>query len=199
MALVGLRPVALDALAGHGHAAAREVPQELVVQARRAQQALEESARALIVRVELEAARVLVAQQEFDGAELERLQARRRAEHIAEFQVFGGRERLEHRPLLEELPLDLLHAREDLEAGREAVGAHMADCGGELVDHELHPELGGLVLDDEQHLVVVRRARPLRREQHLEREIAAVGGVGAKRSDDAGVVRRHGSYNATSL
>ena len=44
---------------------------------------------------------------------------------------------------------------------------------------------GGLVLHDEQHLVVVRRARPLGAEQLLEAEIAAVGGLGAELGDDA--------------
>jgi hypothetical protein len=93
--------------------------------------------------------------------------------------------------LLEELALDLLHAREDLEAGGEAVLPDMLDRRGELVDHELHPQLRGLVLDDEQHLVVVRRARLLRAEQALELKVAAVGGVGGELGDDAGVVVRH--------
>ena len=36
------------------------------------------------------------------------------------------------------------------------------DRRAQLVEHQLHPQLGGLVLDDEQHLVVVRRERVLR-------------------------------------
>src|SRR5207248_5334944 len=116
---------------------------------------------------------------------------------IAKLQIFTRRERLEHAPLLEELPLDLLHARQDLEAGREIVRLHVRDRGDELADHQLHPEIGGLVLDDEQHLVVVRRARPLRREQHIEREVAAVGTLGAQVGDDSGIVLGHASYNAT--
>ena len=61
-------------------------------------------------------------------------------------------QRLEHRPLLEELALHLLHPGEDLEARDEQVGLHVLDRRGELVDHELHPQLRGLVLDDEEHL-----------------------------------------------
>ena len=108
-------------------------------------------------------------------------------EHVAELHVLGRRERLQHRPLLEQLALDLLHAREDLEAGRERVGLHVRDRRGELVDHQLHPQLGGLVLDDEQHLVVVRRARALRGEQPLEPQVAAVRRVGREVGDEAGV------------
>ena len=46
----------------------------------------------------------------------------------------------------------------------------------QLVEHELEPELGRLVLNDEQQLVVVRRVtpRPLRGEQHLEPEVRGV-------------------------
>ena len=68
--------------------------------------------------------------------------------------VFGGRQRFQHRPLLEELLLDQLDAREDLEAGVETIVAHEGDRRLELVDHQLHPQLGRLMLDDEEHLVV---------------------------------------------
>ena len=54
--------------------------------------------------------------------------------------------------------------------------AHVIDRGVELVDHQLHPELGDLMLNDEQHLVVMLglRERMLLREQALQREIARV-------------------------
>ena len=121
-----------------------------------------------------------------------RLQPRCRAEYVAELRVLRRRQRLQHAPLLEQLALDLLHAREDLEAGREIVALDVYDGRGELVDHQLHPQLGGLVLNDEQHLVVMRRARLLRGEQALEAEVAAVGGVGGKVGDEAGVFLGHG-------
>src|SRR5204863_9024532 len=91
-----------------------------------------------------------------------------------------------------------LCGRQVLEARCELVRLHVLDSGGELVDYELHPQLRGLVLDDEQHLVVVLRARPLRRVQHVEREVAAVGSLGGELGDDAGIVFRHDPYNATS-
>ncbi len=51
----------------------------------------------------------------------------------------------------------------------------MGDRCAQLVDHQLHPQLGDLMLHDEQHLVVVRRlAQRLLREQPVELEIAAV-------------------------
>jgi len=164
-----------------------------------------------VVAVHVEHARVLVAEQELDGAELERLQARGRPERVAEFGILRGRERLQHRPLFEQLALDLLHARQDLEAGAEPVGAHMHDRGAQFVDHELHPQLRSLVLDDEHHLVVMRRrgSRQLRRQETLEAQVAAVGGIGGELGDDAGVVdrvghgvirgRRSGHYNANAL
>jgi hypothetical protein len=99
--------------------------------------------------VDIDPVRDLVAEQEFDRAELMRLESRRGSEHVAKLGVLRGREGLEHRPLLEELALDLLHARQDLEARREAVGLDVHDRGGELMDHELHPQLARLVLDDE--------------------------------------------------
>lgn len=74
---------------------------------------------------------------------------------MAELGVLGGGEGFEDGPLVEEHFLDLLDAGEDFEAGLEVVGLDEVDGGAELVDHELHPELGGLVLDDEEELVVV--------------------------------------------
>jgi hypothetical protein len=96
---------------------------------------------------------------------------------VPEFEVLARRQRLQHRPLLEQLALDLLHARQDLETRVEIVGGQVPDRGRELVDDELHPQLRRLVLDDEQHLVVVHRLRQrvLRREQAREVEVAAVG------------------------
>src|SRR5688572_6699212 len=199
MPLVGLRPVALGALRRHRHAAAREVAQELVVQARRLEQALQARVGRGVVALHFHEARVLVAQQELDGAELERLQPRGRPEHVAELHVLRGRERLEHRPLLEQLALHLLHAREDLEARREAVGLHVRDRRLELVDHELHPQLRDLVLDDEQHLVVALRARLLRAEELRQAQVAAVGGLGAELGDELGWAFFHASIMPSML
>ena len=90
----------------------------------------------------------------------------------SELLVLGGRQRLEHGPLLEELLLDQLHARQALERVLERVDAHVAHHGRKLVDHELHPELGDLVLDDEEHLVVACRGAVTGRQRRLAREQA---------------------------
>ena len=118
--------------------------------------------------------RVLVAEQELDRPVLRRLKPRRRAERRAKTLVLGRRQRFKHRPLLEQLFLDQLDPSEDLETGLERVDADGIARRLELVDHELHPELGNLMLDDEQHLVVTRRGaadcrhRLLRRQQPIE-------------------------------
>ena len=133
-----------------------------------------------VVAEHVEHPRVLGAEQELERAVLRRLESRRAAERRAERVVLGRRQRLEHGPLLEQLLLDELHPREDLEARLERVDAHVADRGRQLVDHELHPQLGDLVLDDEQHLVVARRCsvaarqRMLRVEEAVELQVAAV-------------------------
>ena len=120
-------------------------------------------------------------------AVLQRLEARRRAEHVAEFQVVAGRQRLQHRPLLGQLLLDLLDAREDLLARVELVALQVRDRRAQFVDHQLHPQLGRLVLDDEQHFVVVRRVRQrlLRRQQRVQLQVAAVAQAIAQVGGDA--------------
>ena len=87
---------------------------------------------------------------------MEGLKAGSVAEDAAELHVLGGCEGFKHGPLVEELHLDEFDARENLERGRDAVVADVFDGGGELMDHQLHPELRDLMLDDEEHLVVVR-------------------------------------------
>jgi hypothetical protein len=69
-----------------------------------------------------------------------------------------------------------LHPGEDLLHRAQVVALQVADRRAQLVDHQLHPQLGDLVLDDEQHLVVVRPAhRLLRLQQAVQPQVAAVG------------------------
>jgi len=117
---------------------------------------------------------ILVAKEEFDEPELVGLEAARSSEYTTEVDVFAGREGFQNAPLFEEHPLDLLHASENLEAWFELVGLDVLHRGAQLVDHELHPELARLVLDDEEHLVVMIAERLLAREETIETEIAAV-------------------------
>ena len=129
---------------------------------------------------------VLVAEQELHGAVLRRLEARRRAQRAAELGVLGRRERGQHRPLLDERLLDVLDPGELLQRGRERVGGEVVAGRAQLVQQELEPQLGGLVLDDEQQLVVVdgAAARLLGREQLVEVQVGGVGQVGPEVPDD---------------
>jgi hypothetical protein len=70
----------------------------------------------------------------------------------------------------------VLDAGDALQRRRELVVAKLLACGRELVEHELQPELGRLMLDDEQQLVVMEwvAERALRRQQGGEIEVAAV-------------------------
>jgi len=119
---------------------------------------------------------VLFAGQEFDQAVLQRLEARSRAKQVAEFQVFARRERFQHAPLLEQLALHHLHAREDLLHRPELVALEVGDRRTQFMDHQLQPKLRDLVLDDEQHLVVVHGPadRLLRGEQEVQAQVTAV-------------------------
>src|SRR5215831_9470288 len=190
IAPVGLREVALDRFARHRQPAAGEMAQELVVERGRAEQRPQFGEHRGVVPEDLERGPALVAEQELERAILRRLEAGGAGERRTKRLVLGGRERLQHRPLLEELLLDQLHAREDLEIGRELIALHVAHGSLQLVDHQLHPQLGGLMLDDEQHLVVPRRSlgrareRLLRREQLIEAEVARVSQLAAEIGDD---------------
>ena len=130
---------------------------------------------------------VLVAELELDDPVLQRLEAGGGAEDVAELDVLGRRQRRQHAPLLEQLALDLLDAREPLLRGAEVVGGQARQDLVELVDDQPHPELGRLVLDDEEQLVVVLGGaqRVLGAEQPLEVEVAGVGQPSAQVAGDA--------------
>ena len=102
---------------------------------------------------------VLVAEDELDGAVLAGLEAGGIAQEAAELGVLGGRQGGQHGPLLGEGLLDVLDPGDALQRGAEVVGAEPGGGAAELVQDQLQPQLRGLVLDDEQHLVVVLRAR----------------------------------------
>ncbi len=196
---VGLREVALEARRRDGQSAAREEAQEFVVERRRAQHRVEFGMRGRVMPEHVEHLRALVAQQEFDRAILRRLESARTGQRGSKRFVLGRRQRLQHRPLLEQLLLDELDARQDLEARVQRVGANKVDGRLQFVDHQLHPQLRDLVLDDEQHLVVARRLpvaagqRYLRRQQVVEAKVAAVRQAVRQVGDDAGfeIARAH--------
>jgi hypothetical protein len=70
---------------------------------------------------------------------------------------------------------DVLDAGQPLEGRRDVIGADERHGRAQLVDKELEPQLGHLVLNDEQHFVVVIRDGLLGVEQAVEVEIAGVG------------------------
>jgi hypothetical protein len=72
---------------------------------------------------------------------------------------------------------DAADPREHLERGAQLVGRDMADGSLQLVQHQLHPQLAGLVLHDEQHLVVVGRQRVLRAQHLVEVQVVGVAHV----------------------
>ena len=125
---------------------------------------------------DVEDARVALAEGHLDQPVLVRLEAARRPEGVAELGVLGRGEGLQDAPLVQELRLDVLDPGEDLERALEVVVADELDRRPQLVEHELEPELRRLVLDDEQHLVVVGRIaeRPLGGEEVVEPEVRGV-------------------------
>jgi hypothetical protein len=77
---------------------------------------------------------------------------------VAKLDVLARRQGLEHGPLVEQLLLDQLDPGQDLQAGPRIVRLELRNRGAQFVDDQLEPELRGLVLDDEQQLVVMNRA-----------------------------------------
>ena len=70
----------------------------------------------------------------------------------------------------------MLDPRQALAGPRQVVGVEEAAGTDELVHHQLQPQLGGLVLDDEEQLVGVLRIaqRVLGGEQRVEVEVTGV-------------------------
>ena len=83
----------------------------------------------------------------------------------------------------------MLDPRQPLERGGEVVGGQQRARRAQLVDEQLEPELGGLVLDDEQQLVVLRRValRLLGGEQEVEPQVVAVRHLLPEVALDAGL------------
>ena len=78
-----------------------------------------------------------------------------------------------------------------MNAGPEVVGVDQRGHRVQLVEQQLQPQLGGLVLDDEQQLVVGVGPGVLRGEHGVEAEVLRVAEVVAK--VEVGVARRRRS------
>ena len=164
-----LAEITAERAAGHGQADARQMHEQLVIDARRLQRLEEPRVPFGLVLVDGQQGAALVAQYELQDPVLRRLEAGRLAEHMPELRVFAGGQRVEHLPLVVKLALDLARARQHFQCRRQRVFADQAHGTPEFVQQQLHPQLRDLVLDDEQHLVVVRRVaeRLLRGEQGI--------------------------------
>ena len=75
-------------------------------------------------------------------------------EIVAKGQVVRGRHGGEHIPGLNDLRLDARHPAQGLESHRRPIAANAVKGSVQLVNHELEPQLGRLMEDDEEHLVV---------------------------------------------
>src|SRR5690606_2702142 len=95
------------------------------------------------------------------------------------------------RPHPGELAQHHLAAGDDLLHRAEVVAAQVPDGRAQLVDQQLQPELGDLVLDDEQQFVVVRRVRQrlLGRQQPVQPQVAAVAEASGQVRMDFGLER----------
>ena len=117
---------------------------------------------------------VLVAEDELDGPVLVGLEAGRVAEHAPELRVLAGRQCREDRPLVGDGAEDVLDPGQRLAGAADVVGVETAPDGAQFVQRQLQPQLRGLVLDDEERLVVVVADRALRGQQRVQRQVTAV-------------------------
>ena len=123
----------------------------------------------------LERAGVAPAEDRLELAELPGLEAAGCVEPIAEAGELPGRHRLQHVDLRHR---DLQDREDAAQCAHRVRGVAVLEPGlqvGQLVEELLEPQLVHLVDDDEEHLVVLVRARPLGTEHLVEGEVAAVG------------------------
>jgi hypothetical protein len=94
--------------------------------------------------------------------------------------VFGRRHGGQHVPGMHQLVHDARHPRQHLEGRRQVAGADVGAHGLQFVQHQLDPQFAGLVLDDEQHLVVVGRERMLGRQDLAQAQVVAIAHAAAE-------------------
>jgi MFS family permease len=172
--LVGLAPVALQPARRDREAASGEQPDRLVIEAGPLQRLVQQGVAGRPVAMGRQQGPVLVAEDELDQPVLVGLESRGVAEPVPEGEIVGRRQRRQHVPGLDQLRLDARHPGGHLEGRGEVVGADPLARRLELVQRQLQPQLGRLVHDDEQHLVMLRRKRPLAVEQPVELQVLAI-------------------------
>ena len=160
----------------HRVAPAGEVAEELVVEGRLPEQLLQRGVLGRRVLEHPHHVGVLVAEEELHRPVLVALEPRARREEGPDLRVLARREGREDVPLLDELLLHVLDPGQPLEGRGQLVRGQQRPGRVQLVEEQLHPQLGHLVLDDEEQLVVLRglAARVLGREQRPEVEVVPV-------------------------
>ena len=88
--------------------------------------------------------------------------------------VLGGCHGGQYVPGVDQLLHDFAHAGEFFKSITQFICRHVCNRRAQLMQHQLHPEFTGLVLDDEKHLVVVGRQRFLCAQNGVKLQIVAV-------------------------
>ena len=105
---------------------------------------------------------------------------RRCPSFAAKRRVLGRRQRGQDIPRLHQLRQDARNACQHLEGGLQVVGLNALACRDEFVQHELHPQLGRLVLNDEEEFIVIAGARHLRGEDGVQLQVIPIAHRAAK-------------------
>ena len=152
---VGDRFVSVEEPLRHRKTAPGQAGEELVVDARFLEVPLQGRTRLGFSVEDREHGPILVAEQELHGPVLPGLEAGGTSELVAEPDIFARRQSGEDRPLLGQGLLDVFDPGDALERGLQLIGGDEAPGVEEFVDDEPEPQLRGLVLDDEEQLIVV--------------------------------------------
>ena len=123
---------------------------------------------------------IFVAHGEFDAAVLEALKTAGVAQVRADGAVLGRCHGGQHVPGMDQLLHDPGDPCQLLEGRIEFVRRDVMHGSRQLVQHQLHPQLAGLVLHNEQQFVVIGRQRLLRIQDGVELQVVAVAHVTAE-------------------
>ena len=118
--------------------------------------------------------RVLVAQREFNTTVLGTLETTGVGEVRANRAVFRRRHGRQYIPGMHQLFHDFAHPRQHFECRAQLVTGDIGNGFAQLMQHQFHPQLGSLMLDDEQHLVMVGRARMLGVQNVVQVQVVAI-------------------------
>ncbi len=168
------RRVAFGALGVDRQASLGHQIDRLVIQRRRGNRHFQLVQQRRPMRVGAQQRRAFIAEDKFDLTVLERLEPRRLPQERANRLVLRRRHRRQHRPGVHQLIKDPRHPRQHLERRRQLAQTHVLASGLKLVQHQFHPQLRGLVLDDKEHFVVVRRQRVLGAEDFAQVQVVAI-------------------------